>query len=67
MTENDTVNYSQRHYLYLVSIGKWPSRHIPRTAATGRILEITDGGIVRVAWATGDTASHFTDNLAVVA
>ena len=64
MTEGDVVVYSLRHHDWLVGVGKWPSKFVPREARKGKVV-LVDGRTVVVAWADG-IRRHFAENLQVV-
>ena len=66
MTKDDVVIFNQRHFEWLVSAGRWPSKHLPRTARLGRVTRIEDNGLIGVSW-NGETYSlHYPDNLEVL-
>jgi hypothetical protein len=65
MTEGDTVIFSAQHHEWLVKAGKWPSKHVPREAHKGEVLEVRSDGVVYVLW-HDRAASHLPENLEVV-
>jgi hypothetical protein len=64
MRAGDTVIYSVAHHDWLVKAGKWPSRHVPREAHRGEVLEVDD--VVYILW-RDRAAKHLPENLEVVA
>lgn len=65
MKPGDTVVYSAQHYEWLMKVGKWPSKHIPREAFKGEVLEVRSDGVVYALW-RDRAASHLSENLEVV-
>jgi hypothetical protein len=72
MKQGDTVIYSQRHFEWLESAGKWP-RSVNRRRMVGVVdgsLGATPEGVVWVKWQPGSWCptylAHFEDNLEVL-
>jgi len=57
------VAFSVNHHEWLVGAGKWPSKHLPRLAHRGRVVDECDDGTLVVEWPKGLTLRHFPDNL----
>ena len=66
VTEDDIVIFNQRHFEWLVSAGRWPSKYLPRTARLGRVTRIEDNGLIGVGWDDGTCSLHYPDNLEVL-
>lgn len=69
MLRGDTVVYTQSHYLWLVMVGRWPSKYIPRREFTGTVFAGHNGldgrGPVGIYWRDGKQTWHFGDNVEV--
>lgn len=71
MRTGDTVVFTQAHYLWLVMVGKWPSKYIPRREFTGTVFARNSGlgrhGTAGIHWRDGKRTWHFMDNVEVKA
>ena len=63
LKKGDMVTYTQQHYKWLLSAGRWPNRRIPRRSLIGTVVW-GDSKMVQVQWPHPLTKKvHFSDNM----
>ena len=63
LKKGDMVTYTQQHYEWLLSAGRWPNKRIPRRGLIGTVVG-GDSKVVQVKWPHALVKKiHFADNM----